>query len=333
MNNIYIFSNVHGDVKLLNIAKTDILIFLNDAVQYYKYKDIDCKKFLVRRWMVSLNKYAGNLIEDIETLYLFGKKNFLLNEQIQYINNLYDYNFKTPWKQKQPTTGWICYNIFKRRYKDYNVKLVNFFPNTDFSTSHCQCHNWKFQDEFYKKNNVEIIDLRMNSKKYLYKQLYCMNKNYGSDSFRFYNLVNKIVKQNNFSSIIDFGCGNATLHQQFKKRCNKIQFYNYDFAIQKYSKYPQNKYFDFLVCLDVMQHIPEKQLEFVIKQHLKLSNCCLYNISCRKAINILPNGENAHCTVRSKSWWLEYLKSFYDFVEQLNHKNDQITVLCKNNIR
>ena len=53
----------------------------------------------------------------------------------------------------------------------HNIKLVNFFPNSDFTTTHDSTHNWLFEDSYYKENNVDIIDLR-NTNIFSKKELY-----------------------------------------------------------------------------------------------------------------------------------------------------------------
>lgn len=157
MKNIYIFSNVSSNKKI-NVFKEDILIFLNDAVPFKNYKDVNCKKYLFRRYLISKNTYAGQDLQNINTYYIRGQ---LDNFPISYkqLITKYDFNYSF-YGQKQPTTGWLVYNLCKKIFPYDNINLVNFFPNADFSTYHDPCHNWKFENQFYKNNNVNIIDTR-----------------------------------------------------------------------------------------------------------------------------------------------------------------------------
>ena len=48
--------------------------------------------------------------------------------------------------------------------------------------------------------------------------------------------------------------------------------------------------------------------EPVIRQIKGLSDNAFFNISCREADEILPNGENAHCSVHPHAWWMSRLR-------------------------
>ena len=89
----------------------------------------------------------------------------------------------------------------------------------------------------------------------------------------------------------------------------------FDPAIPEHAKYPQGPY-DFLICTDVFEHIPEYGgttkkdliLENSIVHMLELSPNPFLNISTRKAMQILPDGQNAHCTVKHPQEWLEIIQ-------------------------
>lgn len=331
-NNVYIFSNISTKYVIKNIKENDILIFLNTAKEYPKYKNLKCRKILFHRWLCSQKKYAGNIIKQIQNQYIRGKKQTRTEEQIQLDNN-YDYNYDCKKDTtKQPTTGYIIYLLCKKRFPDYHIFLVNFFPNSDFSTLHSPCHNWKYEQEFYKKSNVDIIDTReKNLMKEQYQKLYEIKPEYGSDQHKYFQLIKNIIKQNNFTSILDYGCGNATLYKKFQQNKIEIEFYNYDFAIPKYNKFPNlNKKIDLVVCFDVLEHVPEMELYLILDKIFNISDNVIFNISLRKAINKLPNNENCHCTVHDKKWWINYLNYFVSDIKQIaNYEKDSLFCIVK----
>jgi hypothetical protein len=49
----------------------------------------------------------------------------------------------------------------------------------------------------------------------------------------------------------------------------------------------------------------------------------IVNVACYKAAALLPNGENAHVTVRSPDWW----KGAFDTISS-NHPNIQVLLIC-----
>ncbi|MFA5040942.1 MAG: hypothetical protein WC464_04840 [Bdellovibrionales bacterium] len=89
-----------------------------------------------------------------------------------------------------------------------------------------------------------------------------------------------------------------------------IEVTRYDPAIQKYSATPEGPY-DYVVCTDVVEHLPEKKRDEYKKTVLRaniekidaLSNALYINASCRDAVNALPNGSSAHCTIKSALEW------------------------------
>lgn len=87
-----------------------------------------------------------------------------------------------------------------------------------------------------------------------------------------------------------------------------VERFRYDPAIPEYASKPAGK-FDFVICTDVLEHIPEKAadgtpvLTNLIDEMLSYSPNMFCNISNRRAQQILGNGENAHCTVYHPVWW------------------------------
>jgi hypothetical protein len=77
----------------------------------------------------------------------------------------------------------------------------------------------------------------------------------------------------------------------------------YDPGVKEYSTYPVGV-FDGLVCTDVLEHIPEPDIPWFLDALFALTNGFLYaNIASYPARKILPNGWNAHVTIRPPAWW------------------------------
>lgn len=83
---------------------------------------------------------------------------------------------------------------------------------------------------------------------------------------------------------------------------------------------------DCVVCTDVLEHIFITDVPNVVNELFSLSeNLLIINVACYKAAAILPNGENAHITVRSPAWW----KGVFDTVA-MNYKNIEVMLICSN---
>ena len=81
---------------------------------------------------------------------------------------------------------------------------------------------------------------------------------------------------------------------------------------------------DCVVCMDVLEHIFIADIPHIVNELLSLSRKLLViNVACYKAAALLPNGENAHITVRTPDWW----KGVID-ASSVNHKDVEIMLIC-----
>ncbi len=61
---------------------------------------------------------------------------------------------------------------------------------------------------------------------------------------------------------------------------------------------------DCVVCVDVLEHVFLVDVANIVHELFSLTKKILVvNVACYKAAALLPNGENAHITVRSPYWW------------------------------
>lgn len=66
----------------------------------------------------------------------------------------------------------------------------------------------------------------------------------------------------------------------------------------------EKQHSDCVVCMDVLEHIFITDIPNVIDELFSLTKKLLViNVACYKAAALLPNGENAHISVRSPHWW------------------------------
>jgi hypothetical protein len=68
--------------------------------------------------------------------------------------------------------------------------------------------------------------------------------------------------------------------------------------------------FDGVICTDVLEHCPEEDLPWILDEIFGYARRFVYlNVACYPARKTLPNGENAHITVRSPQWWHALVKA------------------------
>ena len=124
-------------------------------------------------------------------------------------------------------------------------------------------------------------------------------------------------------TILDWGCGTAI---QWHKQCllnntkslmnilgEKVQgFYRYDPAVEIYSQKPACS-FDFVICSDVLEHVPNKYLEeffYEINSYVKKDGIIFYSISTILSRNKFKDGENMHVNLKDPNEWVKILKKY-----------------------
>lgn len=127
--------------------------------------------------------------------------------------------------------------------------------------------------------------------------------------------ISQLIKDFNATSLLDFGCGKGYQYTREKihlKHFNNILPALYDPAVKEYSKMPDNK-FDGVICCDVMEHVPEEAVNEVLQQIYSKANKFVFIAASNiPAYAVLPNGENAHVTLKSCDWWINKIKPFSD---------------------
>ena len=118
--------------------------------------------------------------------------------------------------------------------------------------------------------------------------------------------ISDLIAKTNSKSLLDYGCGKG--YQYSKEKIHNRFFFDiqpalYDPAVSTHNTLPEET-FDGVISTDVMEHIPEDQLDEVLSQiYSKATKFVYLGICTIPAIAILPNGENAHCTVKPIEWW------------------------------
>jgi hypothetical protein len=148
-----------------------------------------------------------------------------------------------------------------------------------------------------------------------------------------------LVKENNCKTLLDYGCGKAIpydkdrckevdLRHPIQKLCNLKSFDLYDPAYEKYATLPNKKY-DIVVCTDVLEHIAEQDIDYVLTEILSHSKKIVFlNISCQPALKHFKEGKfkgkNVHISVFDPSWWGHKIGNIWN---KFNHL--KVYTLCE----
>ncbi|MBN1929326.1 MAG: methyltransferase domain-containing protein [Chlorobiaceae bacterium] len=150
-----------------------------------------------------------------------------------------------------------------------------------------------------------------------YKEIHRNHPGYGQGGNAHHFYLATIMYMLGLHDAIDFGCGKGGLANQLSENpgftCSR-----YDPAIPGIDVLP-NKTFDIVVNTDVLEHVPEAELDGVMRDFRKLSTNAIIIPHLAKATRILPNGENAHCTIKTPAEWATMFKRYYAYVYELPH--------------
>ena len=135
-----------------------------------------------------------------------------------------------------------------------------------------------------------------------------------SDVFRNFELrhyrqqLKQVFKSNSISTVLDYGCGGSDWTiPDFDESGQSATDY---FELEKVYRYEparnldERQKVDCVVSFDVLEHIFISDVPSVIRDMFSLAeNLLVLNVACYAAAAKLPNGENAHVTVRNPAWW------------------------------
>ena len=129
-----------------------------------------------------------------------------------------------------------------------------------------------------------------------------------AEPHKFAEQLKKIVEYFDAKNGLDYGSGGSDLNKT--KLVNGEKFIDY-IGLKKIKSFEpaRNKKkkdkCDIVLCFDVLEHVFINDVPWVINDLFKYAaKCIVINVACYNAAALLPNGENAHITVRPPSWWL-----------------------------
>ena len=146
-------------------------------------------------------------------------------------------------------------------------------------------------------------------------------------------VIKQIFDDNKIKSFLDYGCGKGLLYTKDFKKTDKgskypdlkqpiqdtlgiKEFALYDPAYPEHDKLPTKKY-DMVICTDVLEHIPEEDLDWVIRELCSFSQSTMFiNVSTLPAKKTFKTGkykgENVHVTVHDHKWWLNKVSEIWN---------------------
>ena len=123
-------------------------------------------------------------------------------------------------------------------------------------------------------------------------------------------MIGEICTTHRPVSLLDYGCGaaEAYLEPHFVHRewgihdaCMRL----YDPAFKQFkTPPPEGAHFDGVLCSDVLEHIPESEVDEFVDRLFSHANLFVWaSVCCRPAGKKMLDGSNPHVTLHELAWW------------------------------
>ena len=128
-------------------------------------------------------------------------------------------------------------------------------------------------------------------------------------------------------TMLDFGCGGSDYELpgfdgqlSAREYLGLREVYRYEPARGIDQRQPA----DAVLCFDVLEHLFIADMAATVRELFSLARKLLVvNVACYEARAMLPNGENAHITVRAPLWW----KGFFDAIA-IEYPGVHVCLMC-----
>lgn len=130
--------------------------------------------------------------------------------------------------------------------------------------------------------------------------LHLMPEGYGGKGKRWAPTVAWLARRLGAGSVLDYGCGQATLSGALATL--GVHCRDYDPAVP--GKDGRPSFADLVVCTDVLEHVEPEKLDAVLTHLRELARRGLFAVvSLRPSNKTLSDGRNAHLLIKPAAWW------------------------------
>ena len=146
---------------------------------------------------------------------------------------------------------------------------------------------------------------------------------------KFRNVVQPFLAGLSVTTLLDYGSGGSDWHLpgfDTDTNASALEF----FSLKTVTNYEPARdrdgvrSADCVTCIDVLEHIFISDLPAALRDIFSLAtSCVVLNVACYDAAAQLPNGENAHISVRDPQWW----KGMVDTIA-MEFPDIQVLLIC-----
>lgn len=128
--------------------------------------------------------------------------------------------------------------------------------------------------------------------------------------------IKQLIDLTRARTILDYGCGKGKQYDPVTRPVAGLgpgdtvmdywdidTVHCYDPCFAPFSALPEGR-FDGVISTDVLEHCPEADIPWIVDELFGYAKAFAFaNVACYPAAKHLPDGENAHCTIRDVEWW------------------------------
>ncbi|MEJ1159384.1 class I SAM-dependent methyltransferase [Prosthecomicrobium sp. N25] len=112
------------------------------------------------------------------------------------------------------------------------------------------------------------------------------------------------------ASLIDYGAGRSEISSRVAAKVGCPEVARFDPAVAGIDKVPE-KTFELAMSCDVLEHIPDDELDAVLAELARLGRHQIHVIDMKPARATLLDGRNAHLSLHDAPWWQNRLSRFF----------------------
>jgi hypothetical protein len=128
--------------------------------------------------------------------------------------------------------------------------------------------------------------------------------------------IKELIDKSGARTILDYGCGKGYQYDLPTVEIPGVgmadgildywdvdEVHCYDPCVERFWNVPEGS-FDGVVSTDVLEHCCEEDISWIVDEMFRYANKFVFaSVACYPAKTTLPNGENAHVTIRPLDWW------------------------------